>query len=287
MEDLEYLVIGDPIAHSKSPEMQNAAFRAAGLPARYGKRLVRPEELGAFVDFARTHLRGFNVTVPHKNAILPFLDEIDPAARLAESVNTVKVMPSGLLRGCSTDGIGVERAVRERLGFDFAQRHVIIWGVGGAGSAAAWHLLLHCGVKHLTLINRTQSTAQMLAEKLLAHAGKTQTVDVVSATDRPALRKILTTCDLLIQATSCGLRKEDAPLFPEEDLDGATCAVFDFIYHETKLLRAARQRNLLASDGAGMLLYQGSASFFFWTGISPDEEAMRTALEASQNELVR
>ncbi|HCH86983.1 MAG TPA: shikimate dehydrogenase, partial [Lentisphaeria bacterium] len=126
-----YAVIGDPVGHSRSPGMQNAAFEHYRLGSPYVKRHVRPGELGAFVEEARRTLAGFNCTVPHKSAIIPYLDEVDPKALAASSVNTVTVREDGTLAGTSTDGYGLEMALETNFGRPLAGAEVCFIGCGG------------------------------------------------------------------------------------------------------------------------------------------------------------
>ena len=131
-----YAVIGDPVGHSRSPGMQNAAFEHYRLGSPYVKRHVRPGELGAFVEEARRTLAGFNCTVPHKSAIIPYLDEVDPKALAASSVNTVTVREDGTLAGTSTDGYGLEMALETNFGRPLAGAEVCFIGCGGAAHAS-------------------------------------------------------------------------------------------------------------------------------------------------------
>ena len=160
-----YAVIGDPVGHSRSPGMQNAAFEHYRLGSPYVKRHVRPGELGAFVEEARRTLAGFNCTVPHKSAIIPYLDEVDPKALAASSVNTVTVREDGTLAGTSTDGYGLEMALETNFGRPLAGAEVCFIGCGGAAHATSFHLAER-GVRTIRLANRTLSKAEELAEKL-------------------------------------------------------------------------------------------------------------------------
>ena len=271
----KYAVIGHPVGHSRSPGMQNAAFANCGIAARYVKMEVDPAEFPAYVDYARRNLLGFNLTVPHKQIILPYLDEIDPEAARIGSVNTVKVLPGGRLSGCSTDGVGFEAAVRFKLGMELAERRVLLLGCGGAARALAFRIA-GCKAEKLFIANRSVDKAAALAAELDIPA------EALPIADRDAVGAALAECDLLVQATSLGLHADDAPPVDLALLDarqGSALAVMDLIYLPTPLLVRARENGLKCCDGREMLLRQGAAGFTFWTGLTPDVEAMRAGME--------
>ena len=270
---VKYAVIGYPVGHSRSPGMQNAAFFACGINAEYLKLEVAPEELGEFVGYARRSLAGFNLTVPHKQAIIPFLDEIDPAAKRIGSVNTVRVLPGGRLSGCSTDGEGFEEAVRFKLGIEIAGGSFLLLGCGGAARAVAFRLAER-GARSIRIANRHVEKAAALAREIGGGAAALELSDV------PALYAALRDSGLLIQATSLGLHADDAPPMPPELLESVPgIAVTDLIYLPTALLLRARALGLRCCDGREMLLRQGAASFRFWTGVEPPLDAMRRGME--------
>ena len=271
----KYAVIGHPVGHSRSPGMQNAAFRSCGIDEEYVKMEVDPAEFPAYVDFARRNLRGFNLTVPHKQIILPYLDEIAPEAKRIGSVNTVKILPGGKLSGCSTDGVGFEAAVRFKLGMELAERRVLLLGCGGAARALAFRIA-GCGAEKLWIANRSVDKAAALAAELEIPA------EALPIADVEAVSTALAECDLLVQATSLGLHADDAPPIDPALLDArrdGALAVMDLIYLATPLLVRARSNGLKCCDGREMLLRQGAASFTFWTGMRPDVEAMRAGME--------
>lgn len=276
-----YAVIGDPVGHSRSPGMQNAAFEFYHLGSPYLKIHVRPEELGAFVARARRELAGFNCTVPHKAAIIPYLDEADPKALAASSVNTVTVGEDGRLTGTSTDGYGLEMALEESFGRTPSGSSVCFIGCGGAAHATSFHLA-ECGVKTIRLANRTLETADALAGKLRA-ANPGLTIETARPDDRETLERWFADTDFLIQATSLGLRESDPAPFDLGLLHaGLRLAVFDTIYRDTLLLKRAREAGLPAAGGAAMLLYQGAKSFELWTNRPAPIEAMRAGMEGEQ-----
>ncbi len=276
-----YAVIGDPVGHSRSPGMQNAAFEFHHLGSPYRKIHVRPEELEEFVESARRELAGFNCTVPHKAAIIPYLDEVDPKALAASSVNTVTVGEDGRLSGTSTDGYGLEKALEESFGRPLAGSAICFIGCGGAAHATSFHLA-ECGVKSIRIANRTLEKAEELAEKLRA-ANPGLSIETSRPDDRETLERWFADTDFLIQATSLGLRETDAAPFDLGLLhSGLKLAVFDTIYLDTPLLKRARETELPAAGGAAMLLYQGAKSFEIWTGLPAPIEAMRAGMEGKQ-----
>lgn len=269
-----YAVIGDPIAHSLSPVMHNAAFRALGLDSEYIAVHVKAEELGDFAEDARRNLAGFNITVPHKKGIIPFLDEVDPSALLAGSVNTVSIR-SGRLIGCSTDGYGLETALREAFGFELSGGRAVFIGCGGAAHAVSFHFAER-GLQKLFLLNRTLSTAEQLATELREHFPGFQ-VETAALADAEKAGDFLNRAQAAVQCTSLGLKPDDPPpLNPELLPQGIK--LFDTIYKPTPLLRYAKAHNIAHAAGLGMLLHQGARSFTIWTGIEAPVEVMRQAL---------
>jgi shikimate dehydrogenase len=269
---LKYAVIGHPVGHSRSPGMQNAGFAACGIDADYLKLEVAPEEFPRFVAFAVENLAGFNLTVPHKQIILPYLDGIDADAERIGSVNTVKVLPGGKLAGCSTDGIGFEEAVRFKLGMELDGRRCLLLGCGGAARAVAFRIAGHPGTE-LKIANRSLDRAEALAAEL---GGR---VEALPLGDAEKIAAALKDTDLLVQATSLGLHAEDAPPIAPALLDAAEdLAVIDLVYRPTPLLAKAAERRFKYCDGSEMLLRQGAASFRFWTGEEPPVEAMRRGM---------
>lgn len=270
---IKYLVIGDPISHSRSPGMQNAAFEFHHLGRPYGRCRVLRGEVAAFAESARRELNGFNLTVPHKAEIIPCLDEIDPAAELAGSVNTVTVS-EGRLIGTSTDGYGLETALRENFRRPLEGACCCFIGCGGAAHATAFHLA-GCGVRAIRIANRTLEKADELAGRL--HSIHPELiVETARPDDADRLRTWFADTDFLIQATSLGLRDDDPAPFDLNLLEkNARLRIFDTIYRSTPLLRRAAELEIPAADGAAMLIYQGAKSFEIWTGLPAPIDAMR------------
>ena len=254
--------------------MQNAALRALGLSAEYIAVLVQRGELGAFVREAGKKLAGFNITVPHKNAILPFLDEISHDAALAGSVNTVTVT-DGRLFGTSTDGYGLEAALRESFSYEIPGSSVTFIGCGGVVKALAFHFALH-GIRKIRLLNRTPETAFALAESLRREF---PSLDAAAAplADEKKTEEFLNDSRLAVQCTSLGLKEEDpSPIRPE--LLPRGIFFYDTIYKRTKLYDYAEKHGIPAASGLTMLLHQGAKSLSLWTGKEAPVEVMRKAL---------
>ena len=269
-------VIGNPIAHSKSPQMQQPALDAAGIPARY-VRLLADTEPGAFehllTALAERGFIGVNVTVPFKKRAHDAAVTLDPLAQLSGAVNTLVLRPDGW-HGYNTDGPGFSRAIKECCGRPLRELRVLIMGAcGGAGSALACQCALE-GCPGITLVNRPRPELAELATRLAAHTSAPITT---LHFDSPALPAAVAGADLIVNATSLGLHVGDSmPLSPDLLCPGQL--VYDIVTHETALHRAATARGCTASTGQGMLLWQGAIAFEHWFGQMPDVESMRKGL---------
>ena len=269
-----YAVIGFPVSHSLSPVMHNAALKALGLDAEYIAVLVPKEELEAFTLDARKNLAGFNITVPHKNAVIPFLDEISRDAELSGSVNTVTVS-DGKLSGVSTDGYGLEAALAESFRYVIRDSSVTFIGCGGVVKALTFHFALH-GIRKIHLLNRTLETAEKLAATLKEEF-PLLSVETASISDDEKVGTFLNDSRLAVQCTSLGLKPEDpSPIRPE--LLPRDIFFYDTIYKRTKLYAYAEEHGIPAASGLSMLLHQGAKSLSIWTGLEAPVEVMRKAL---------
>lgn len=256
-------IIGYPIGHSISPRFQQAALDSLSIDAEYRAYEVHPEGVGDFVDSLRgPGVLGINATVPHKEAVMPFLDEIDDWAAEAGAVNTI-VNRSGRLAGYNTDGYGFLRALRESGGLEPGGKRALILGAGGSARGVV-QALLRAGIAELVIANRTVERAESLAE--LAGEGG------VSAEAIPlepgALSEAAASAELIVNCTSLGMRHgpdESATPLASEQIPG-TALVYDLVYNpmQTPLLRAAEQAGAATLGGISMLVYQGAASFEIW-----------------------
>ena len=270
----KYAVIGDPIKHSLSPPMQNAGFKALGVNAEYSTMHVCVDGLADFCDFARQELFGFNITVPHKKNIIPFLDEVSEEARLAESVNTVVVM-DGKLSGHTTDGYGLATAIDEAFGIKTLSNSFCFVGCGGAVQAVSFYFAAN-GADNLFFVNRTASKAETLVQRL-RNSFPGVNAEFCPLDDEKAIASFIARSSVLIQGTSLGLREDDPPPLKPELLKGGIC-FYDTIYKKTPLMKYAQDKGIRFSDGRGMLLHQGAKALSLWTRTSPPIEAMRKAL---------
>lgn len=268
-------VIGDPIAHSRSPAMHNAAFRHLGLDYAYvAFHVLAPQLKAAVAGFRALRIAGVNVTVPHKETILRLLDSVSPVSRRVGAVNTV-VSRSGKLAGENTDVHGFRRALEE-IGVELQGGRVVVIGAGGAARAALV-ALAGSRVAEVSLINRTAARARRLARLFGSRSMRVDAVDMsrVRALDLGGF-------DLVVNTTSLGL-KDDAFLPLPYASAPKHCVFFDLIPKAATdfLVHAARARRR-GLDGTSMLLHQGAASFELWTGQPAPIEVMRRALQSAK-----
>jgi shikimate dehydrogenase len=271
-------LLGHPVGHSLSPTMQQAAFAAVGLNAAYLPWDVVPDRLPASVQGLRTirNLLGANVTVPHKEAVLPLLDGLTPEAEAVGAVNTLLVR-EGKLIGDNTDGAGFLAVLRQDLRGNIQGLSALILGAGGAARAVAMGLA-GAGARHLLLLNRSLDRAKRLADVVAGHHPNCQ-VTAQPLHDRWRISEVAE-IRLLVNTTLVGLQQNAQPLFDYSSLS-APIMVFDLIYNppETDLLRAARAQGCSTVNGLAMLVRQGALAFERWTGKPAPVQAMRDALE--------
>ena len=264
-------VFGHPVSHSQSPAMHNAAFAQMGLDYIYVPFDVHPDNLEAAVAGIRAlNMVGVNVTIPHKERVIPFLDWVSEDARYIQSVNTIHCL-EGALRGYSTDGEGFINAL-EASGKNPAGSKAVILGAGGSARATAHALFTHGA--EVTVVNRTFSRAVELASMLSAIRP--------IALDSDDAHEAVLEADLLVNCTSVGMHpKMDEQPVPPEWLH-RKLFVFDQIYNplETRLLKAARSVGCRTTNGVKMLVFQGAISFEIWTGRAPAIEVMESAVLA-------
>lgn len=277
MAKQKYGLFGWPVKHSVSPPMQEAGFQAVGIDASYELFEVPPEGLADKVaELKEEGYRGWNITVPHKTAMMDLVDEIEPTAALAKSVNTV-VNNDGYLSAYSTDGYGLEMSVKRSFGVGLAGNHFLFWGTGGAAKATAGYFAGQ-GARRITLVNRTVAKAEALAE-IINQVAPDCDVKVLGTDQTDALKGLLEDVAVLIQSTSIGLHADDPLSLPEELLVPGL-QIVDMIYRPNKLTEIAHERGCKLANGRDMLLYQGVRSFEIWTGIPEGPaDAMGRALD--------
>ncbi len=276
-------IIGYPLGHSASPAFQQAALDHLGLDATYEAWPVEPERLAERVRQLRdADLLGFSVTVPHKETVMPLLDEVDAAARDIGAVNTV-VHRDGRLVGANTDLDGFLQALRDDGAYDPCGCSALLLGAGGAARAVAYALLAE-GAARVAIANRSPGRARILAQELSARFPAR--VDTLTL-DPEALAPMLAAAsvDLLVNCTSLGMAQgpdPDASPIPAALIPARTL-VYDLVYNpaETPLLAAARRAGARTLGGLPMLVYQGAAAFRMWTGReAPVDVMMRAASQA-------
>ncbi len=273
-------IIGYPIGHSISPTFQQAALDSLAIGAEYQAYEVDPDDVRSFVASLRADaVTGINVTVPHKEAVMPFLDEIDDWAAEAGAVNTI-VNRSGHLTGHNTDGYGFLRALRESGDFDPAGKTVLILGAGGSARGVV-QALLRADIGALTIANRTLARAQSLADLADARGVESRAMSLPSPEASLAARS----ADLIVNCTSLGMRHgpDEAASPLRRDEIPPTALVYDLVYNPmlTPLLRVADDAGAKTLGGISMLVYQGAASFQIWLDRpAPVDVMMDAALTA-------
>lgn len=272
----QFAVIGDPIEHSLSPQMHNAAFQALGINAEYSAIHVKKNDIAKFADFAREKLSGFNITVPHKENIIAYLDEISDLCKMTKSVNTV-TNRNGRLIGDSTDGYGLEMAIREAFGVDIKGNRFLFLGCGGTVQAVSHHFI-NQRAEQLMIANRTVSKAKDLASSLISETGGD--VKFCSIDDLDQLEEFIINTKVVIQSTSLGLKPNDPSPFPEKLIRPGLC-MFDTIYKNTAFLQKASEHQVPNAGGGLMLVHQGAKSFSIWTRKEAPLDVMKKAISDS------
>ncbi len=267
-------IIGDPIEHSLSPAMHNAAFKELNLEFVYVAFRVRKDELRNAIIGARSlDVHGLNVTMPHKNAVTNYLDEMDLTAKAIGAVNTI-LNDKSKFKGYNTDGSGALKALKENV-LRLDGKKMLLLGAGGAGKAIAFHAARE--VKELTILNRTVERAKELAEVLHKKFGKKTNGNLLSP---QLIKEELEAADILVNATSVGMHPHiDQSLVDSSWLRPDLC-VMDIIYNpmETKLVKDAKALGAQVVTGVEMLVYQGVASFEIWTNQKAPVKVMEKVL---------
>lgn len=265
-------VMGDPIIHSKSPVMHNAALQALRIPGYYVPLHIKPESLEGAVQAIRAlGFRGVNVTIPHKVEVMKYLDIIDEGAARIGAVNTI-VNDNGVLTGFNTDGIGYVRSLKEEACPDLAGKNIVVLGAGGAARGII-HALTFEQLGHISVVNRTASRAKELAKEWSSLA------DIRGLAEAEA-REAVESADVLINTTSVGMHPhiDDLPLPVEWIPEGIV--VSDLIYNPltTELLRRCKEKGCIIHGGFGMFVNQGAYAFEYWTGQAAPVEIMKQSV---------
>jgi shikimate dehydrogenase len=277
-------VFGDPVAHSLSPRMQNAALRACEINMQYGWFHIRANELRSALCFLRElDFVGINLTVPHKIAGFAQIDAAEASTSLSGAVNTIRLHDKKLI-GSNTDAEGFSRAVRSEFSIDLHDLRVMVLGAGGGtGHAIAWQCALE-NCERLVLVNRTPAKSSALVERLRPFFADPRVLGPVARLeavpwDESAVRAQLTDIDLIVNATSLGMNPSDPVPIPARLL-APHHIVFDCVYGPSKsaFVRAADEAGARGANGSSMLLHQGALSFSIWFNREAPIEAMRSAI---------
>jgi len=266
-----YCIIGDPIHHSLSPAMHNAAFAAKGLNCTYIAFRVPQNELKESIESLRgINIAGFNVTTPHKTNVMRYLDELEPMAKKASAVNTVNNI-EGIFRGYNTDVYGFIEPLHKRH-VDFRGMHVLLIGSGGAARAVVVALAEENSIAKLVIANRDVQRAKELATLADRLGMKCEVVPFEKATAfSPA-------CDLIVNATKLGMNNEPSVIDHLHIQKGSI--VYDIVYRPmvTDLIENAKYAQASVVYGYEMLIEQGAKAFEIWTGLSAPRDAMKKNL---------
>jgi len=267
-----FAVIGDPIEHSKSPAMHNAWFEEMSVEATYIPLHVSSEQLGAAVAGLKTlGASGWNVTIPHKTAIIPYLDELDELAQKMGAVNTVVRTTEGKLIGYNTDGVGFVRSLEEAVGSSHKDKPVLLVGAGGAARGIAFAMQQQ-GYSDLTMTNRTVANAQAIVDEM----GIGRAISLKEA------EETLAHFSIIVQMTSAGLATGNfsMPFSLNRLAKGAIVA--DIVYNPlmTPFLQAADEKGATIVTGLGMFVHQGAIAFEHWLGNYPNTNSMIVQLNA-------
>ena len=271
-------IIGYPLGHSVSPVMHNAAFKKLGLDYEYVPFEVNPDDLEEALKGLRAlHIAGFNVTIPHKETIVPLLDDVTKVARIIGAVNTV-LNQEGKLIGYNTDGAGFIDSLKEDAKTDPKGKNAVVLGAGGASRAISV-MLAESGARSVILADVLDEKAQELADYIKSYFG----IDAKNVSPNSKdLQKAIDDADILVNSTPIGMhpKTNQSPLSKDVTLP-KKLLVYDLVYNpkETKLLKDAKAAGAKTCSGLGMLVRQGAIAFTIWTGEEAPIEVMRKAGE--------
>jgi len=275
-----YGIVGFPVKHTLSPVMQEAAFAHRGIKAYYLALEMDPGSFRKIMrKLPRLVLSGFNVTVPYKEKVIAYLDQLTPEAQSVEAVNTVFRKGKKWV-GANTDIDGFLTSLKKEGGFNPKGKKVLVFGAGGATRGVVYGLCRE-GAQSVWIANRRLGRAQKLAKDMKRLFPKTDWQ--TSSLSETSVKSALNSSHLVINATSVGLSSKEASLFPFDLIPSAKnkkILFLDLIYdpEETCLLKAARLKGHRTLGGSGMLLYQGAKAFEYWTGKKAPVREMKQAL---------
>jgi shikimate dehydrogenase len=276
---LRLAVLGDPVAHSASPPMHNAALAACGIDARYCRLHVQADELEEALELLwEKGFIGVNCTIPHKLNALADMDEVDEDANRAGGVNTIVVGAGGHLKGSSTDGAGLVRALKEQFNVEVQDLRVLVLGAGGGAGRAVAKQCAFSGARRLILINRSPEKLQPLHDTIIESYPRERLF--ICPWEEPTLAAALDHADLVVNCSSVGMKPGDPSPIPAALLSRGHL-LYDTIYtaERTPLMLAADQAGARSANGLSMLLHQGALSFEKWFDRPAPVDVMRQALE--------
>ncbi|NPA52245.1 MAG: shikimate dehydrogenase [Aquificae bacterium] len=268
-----YGIFGYPVKHSKSPTFQTYSFQTLGINAVYIPFEIKPEDLEKAVQSIKIlGIKGINVTVPHKEQIIKYVDELSPEVKYIKATNTIHNL-EGYLKAYNTDVVGFIRGLKE-IEPNFSNKRFLVIGAGGASRAVLYGLVKE-GVQKIIIANRTTSKIQNIIKDFSTlHRYIDQIITAITLED---IDKQLKNADIIINTTSIGLKEEDPELFNYKLIEPRH-TVIDIIYRKTKLLKTAEEKGCKWQDGLPMLMYQGIESFKIWTGKEPPIDKIKNIL---------
>ena len=271
-----FAVLGHPIGHTLSPVMHNASMEELNFDGIYLALDVHPDRLMEVLpSMALMGFAGVNLTVPHKEVAFRGLSKLDPSAKLFGAANTVEFTETGMI-GHNTDGHGFLKALDEAFGKTVKGDSIFVLGCGGAGRATALQAATE-GARQLVLADIDVERVQRLEDEVKVLVPD---IEIFQALEKNKQVELCRTCDLVVQASPVGMKKDDPSLLPPEAFrEGQRAFDLIYMYPETAFLKTAREAGAEIANGLGMLLHQGARAFEIWTGTDPSISAMRKALE--------
>jgi len=265
-------IIGNPIEHSMSVIMHNAAIQKIGIDYRYVAFNVFPKDLSNAINGLKSlNIKGANVTIPHKISVMKYLDKIEPIAKMIGAINTIK-NEDGILIGRNTDGEGFLKSIKES-GYNLKNKKIVLFGAGGAGRACAFYLAKEVG--GITIINRTDDRLNDLISNLKLNYEIP--IKGINLSKSEEIRKVIEDSDMLVNTTPVGMYPNinESPI--KQSWLHPNLFVIDIIYSpiQTKLLQEASSFGCKVLSGVDMLVNQGIIAFKWWTGFSPDKKLMK------------
>ncbi len=271
----QFTIIGNPVKHSLSPAMHNAAFKKLKLPYQYHKTKLTPSQLESFFSkLKNSDYAGLNITIPYKEAVIPFLDQLSAEAELIGAVNTIQAKDNKLI-GYNTDGAGYLQSLLKEKKWKTKNKKIVLLGAGGAARGILVALCLG-GAQEVIIVNRREEKTKRLLQEFKKKFPKVKML----AGSLQKLPHHFRNTDIFINTTSGGMKGNELPTLPLDALP-RKAIVSDIVYkpRRTKLLKHAQKLKLKTHEGLGMLLYQGALAFEIWTGEKAPLQVMKKVLQ--------